>query len=184
MYIMKNKKFNHLMLDIETMGSESYSSIMSIGAVEFDINTGETGEVFYRNIDLQSCVDLGLVINPKTVIWWLSQSDEAKKDLIGISNVSINEALLDFADFCNKDYQIWGNSARFDCGILQNAYNKLNIDIPWDFRKERCLRTLVSFNSEIKDNYPKQKTAHNPIHDCFYQIGYCSEIWKSLNKHK
>ena len=33
--------FGHLMLDIETMGNESFSSIVSIGALEFDIETGE-----------------------------------------------------------------------------------------------------------------------------------------------
>lgn len=50
----------HIMLDIETMGNQSYSSILSIGAVKFDLNTGETGDEFYTTIDLKSCLDLGL----------------------------------------------------------------------------------------------------------------------------
>lgn len=36
--------FHHLMLDIETMGNESFSSIVSIGALEFNIETGELGK--------------------------------------------------------------------------------------------------------------------------------------------
>jgi len=39
--------------------------------------------------------------------------------------------------------------------MSKNAYNKAGIPIPWDFRKERCVRTLVSFNPSVKDNFKK-----------------------------
>lgn len=175
--------FGHLMLDIETMGNESFSSIISIGALEFDINTGETGKEFYVNVDLQSCIDLGLIINASTVMWWMQQNEQARKDLIEKTALPISKALLEFSNFCTNDYEVWGNSARFDCGILQNAYNKAGIPIPWDFRKERCVRTLVSFNPDIKKNFQSIGTAHNAISDCYFQVGYCSAIWSSLHCH-
>jgi DNA polymerase III epsilon subunit-like protein len=178
----KENVFGHLMLDIETMGNESFSSIISIGALEFNINTGKTGKEFYTNVDLQSCLDYGLTVNASTIMWWMQQSEQARKDFVEKTPLRIEEALLDFCQFCNKEYQVWGNSARFDCGILQNAYNKLDIPIPWDFRKERCVRTLVSLNPEIKENFPSVGTAHNALSDCYYQVGYCSLIWQSLNK--
>lgn len=180
---VSGSSFQHLMLDIETMGNESFSSIVSIGAVEFDIESGKTGREFYINVDLQSCIDLGLIINASTIMWWMQQNEQARKDLTEHASLPIIEALKDFANFCNKDYQIWGNSARFDCGILQNSYNKAGIPIPWDFRKERCVRTLVSFAPEIKANYKSIRTAHNAVDDCKFQIGYCSEIWRFLNCH-
>ena len=34
---------NHLMVDLETMGNGPYAPVISIGAVFFDPNTGETG---------------------------------------------------------------------------------------------------------------------------------------------
>lgn len=169
------------MLDLETMGNESFSSIISIGAVEFDIENGKTGKEFYTNVDLQSCIDLGLIMNASTVMWWMQQNEKARKDLTERTSLPIIEALKDFANFCNKDYQIWGNSARFDCGILQNAYNKAGISIPWDFRKERCVRTLVSFAPEIKNQIEFKGIRHNSIDDCKYQIEYCSIIWNKLN---
>lgn len=172
----------HLMIDIETMANESFSAIISLAAVEFDINTGQTGKEFYINISLQSCIDLGLIVNADTIMWWMKQSDEARKSLTGDS-VSINEALLSFSGFCNKDYQVWGNSARFDLGILQNAYNKAKLPICWDFRKERCVRTLVSFRPETKAYYKYIGTAHNALADCYNQIAYCSLIWSEMN-HK
>lgn len=176
---MENK-YKHIMLDIETMGNSSYSSIVSIGAVKFDINTGDTGDEFYINIDLQSCIDLGLGISASTVMWWMEQSDEARKGLTSGNVVSITEALKMFAEFCDEDCEIWGNSARFDCGILGNAYNKAGIPIPWNFRNERCVRTLTSFAPDIKRNYPDNGVKHNALSDCYFQIGYCSTIWNSL----
>jgi DNA polymerase III epsilon subunit-like protein len=69
------KKLGHLMLDLETLGNKSNSAILSIGAVEFDLETGETGREFYQRIDLQSCIDKGLIINGSTFYWWITQNE-------------------------------------------------------------------------------------------------------------
>ena len=169
----------HIMLDIETMGNKSYSAIVSIGAVKFNIETGETGETFYKNIELQSSLNAGLEINADTLMWWLQQNEEARKKLTE-NTIPLKEVLEDFTKFSSTDYQIWGNSARFDLGLLQNAYNKLNIPICWDFRKERCVRTLVSFAPEVKENTEFKGIAHDALSDCYNQIKYCSEIYKKL----
>jgi len=181
---MENK-FNHLMVDIETMGNMSYSAILSIGAIEFDLVSGKTGRTFYHTIDLQSCFDIGLIVNADTIKWWIGQNDKAKIDLLCDKEaLPIKKVLESFSSWFGvelKNYEIWGNSARFDLGILQNAYNKLNMLIPWDFRKERCVRTLVSFAPDIKENHKFNGTYHNPLDDCLNQIQYCSKIWKKIN---
>jgi hypothetical protein len=171
-------KFGHLMVDIETMGHKSSSAIISIGAVEFDIETGETGAEFYRNVSLQSCIDAGLKMTPETVMWWMQQTNKARADVL-VNNVHINHALYEFAQFCNKEYQIWGNSVRFDLGILENACDAIKMPICWDFRKERCVRTLVSFCPEVKENH-----TYNALADCYNQIDYCSKIWNSLSNYQ
>lgn len=173
-------EYEHLMVDIETMGTNSYAAILSIAAVEFNIVTGEIGQSFTRTIDLQSCLDLGLKIQASTLKWWMTQSSEAKLGLFK-DPISLPQALLDFAIFCKlKKYQVWGNSNRFDLGLLSNAYEKCAIDIPWDFRKERDVRTLVSFEPSIKNNHEWIGTAHSAFDDCLNQIAYCSKIWNSL----
>ena len=173
--------FKHLMLDIETMGNESFSSIVSIGALEFDIESGAIGKEFYCTIDLQSCIDAGLIMNASTVMWWMQQSDNARNALISDSPVALYNALSLFSSFCTKEYEIWGNSARFDCGILQNAYNKIGAEIPWDFRKERCVRTLVSMNPSVKENYEWIGVGHHALSDCYNQVAYCHKTWTSLH---
>ncbi len=183
---MKNKQFKHLMLDIETMGTKPYSAIVSIGAVEFDIETGETGEEFYKRVSLESCEKHGLKIDASTVVWWLQQSEDARKEIAvdkGASTTLIFFALGDLVEFMyNKEYEgIWGNSPSFDCARLREAYELSLADTPWDFRNERDVRTLVSFAPEIKNNTEKPDVAHNALQDCYYQIKYCSAIWKHIN---
>ena len=58
----------NVMVDLETLGNGSESVIISIGAVEFDPETGELGREFYKVVDAQSCVDAGLKIDASTVM--------------------------------------------------------------------------------------------------------------------
>lgn len=179
------KKFGNLMVDIETFGNQSNSAIVSIGAVEFNMQTGECGREYYTNVSLKSCLDIGLIINADTLMWWMKQSDEARKKLTEGKQLPIRDALFEFMHFVQicggKNAEIWGNSARFDLGILSDAYNKTSIEIPWDFRNERCVRTLVSFHPDIKNNLKFVGTAHDAVHDCRHQIKYCSETFNKLN---
>lgn len=184
---VKVSKMRNIMLDIETMGNQSYSALISIGAVQFDLKTGDTGKEFHKKIDLQSSLDAGLIINASTIQFWMKQESEAKKSVFEDA-IHINEVLVDFAEWLNECQQvspsklcIWGNSARFDCGIVQNAYDKCGLILPWDFRYERDVRTLVAFAPEVKRNVKFEGTAHDALDDCKHQIKYCSQIFNKLN---
>jgi hypothetical protein len=181
------KKLGHLMLDLETMGQSSNSVICSIGAVEFDIETGDIGREFYTRIDIQSCLDAGLNVNGSTIEWWLMQNDKARKAIAMGKFMVLAQALNQFSYFFvnigDNSTQLWGNGSRLDIGILEDAYNACKFKIPWNFRMERDVRTLVSFAPKIKEHYPYSGTVHNPIDDCKYQINYCSAIWQKLNRN-
>lgn len=178
---------NNLMLDLETMGVNPGCAIVSIGAVQFDLNTGKLGEKFYTSVDLKSCVDAGLKIEPDTLMWWLKQSDQARAKLYeGISPLAT--ALTDFATFLirNEIDTLWGNSASFDCAILKAcylAYNKKSFDgpwtSPWNVFNEKCYRTVTKL---FPANLTKKDAtkAHDPIYDCEYQIANLCRIWRSL----
>lgn len=178
------KSLGHLMLDLETMGSVSNSVITSIGAVEFDIATGETGRTFYERINIQSCLNFGLKVTGSTIQWWLTQNQTAREetakdgdDLFTVLN-KFNEFIKELDDFT---LQVWGNSARFDNGLLEDAYIAIGRNIPWNFRTERDVRTLVALRPDIKKNMPNIGTEHLPIDDCLFQISYCSTIYRDLN---
>jgi hypothetical protein len=180
------KKLGHVMVDLETMGNKSNSVICSLGAVEFDINTGELGREFFVKVSIQSCLDRGLIVNGDTIEWWLSQSEAARKKVTEGVSMNLAQALYEFKLYLEQlganTVQLWGNGVRFDMGILEDAYRACNLKEPWNFRCERDVRTLVSFAPEVKDHYPKFGTEHNPIDDCKYQIGYCTAIWQNLKQ--
>lgn len=198
---------NHIMLDIETLGDVSGSIITSIGAVQFDINTGETGKEFHKYIDIQSSYEAGLKMNPSTVLWWLGQTDEARQGLINGNKqgLPIVNALHEFGQWLSwcpkpitrdfykpRDLYTWGRGPRFDMGILADAYRKLNLPIPWDTRREMCVRTMEFLHPDIKKGTPTVDTGHgsngmglhDAILDCKYQIRYVCGIYKETQANK
>lgn len=179
------KNLGHVMVDIETMGNESNSVIVSIGAIEFDINTGEVGKQFYCRVNLQSCLDLGLIVNGETIYWWLKQNEAARLEICKDGD-DILTALFKLSNFLNEidatqNFQIWSNGVRFDISLLSDAYRKAKLSIPWNFHNERDVRTLVSFTPKIIEHYPFEGIPHHSIDDCKHQIAYCSAIWQKLN---
>ena len=180
----KEPELGHVMLDLETMGKRAGCAIVSIGAVEFDINNGGIGRTFYKVVNLQSCLNVGLFIDASTLYWWLQQSDAARQAICKPAD-SIQTVLEELRSFlaCLGDFQIWGDGARFDIGILEAAYFAIGRGetLPWYFRNERDVRTLVSFDPAVKFEIPFTGTIHNPIDDCIHQINYCSRIWKNKN---
>jgi len=179
-------EYTDVMLDLETMGNKSNAAIVSIGAVEFNLLTGETGREFYKVVDLQSCLDVGLKAEAGTIYWWLQQSEEARKRICvkGEHISSVLGAFNFWMQDCVEKVKIWGNGARFDIGILEDAYVACQLQTSWYFRSEMDVRTLVAFKPEIKATYPMIGVEHDPIDDCKHQIGYCVETWKAINKPK
>ena len=169
----------NIMLDLETMGTGSRSAIISIGAVYFDENG--LGEEFYERVGLQSCLDAGLVADASTIMWWMQQSVNARKEfLTDYDNQPIGLALVKFTEFCQKgsNNKVWGNGSDFDNAILANAYRTMKMEQPWKFFNSRCFRTLRNLfpDIEIEDI----GVAHNALDDAKWQARYAIEALKML----
>lgn len=185
-------KKNDVMIDIETMGTKAFSSIVSIGAVFFDMNTGETGETFYTDISLDSCFNSGLVADAGTIQWWINQDVKAKKVFNGFKE-PLPVALEKFITWLHthsdkKHLKPWGNGATFDIQLLENAMQACSIkDYPWEFWNVRDVRTLVALGegiSDAKNTIPRAGVYHNALDDSLHQVKYCHEIWKTLRSGK
>lgn len=151
----------HIMLDLETFGNKPYSVIASIGAVSFD-STGIL-QKFYRKIDVESCVQIGLTIDVSTMLWWLKQSAAAREEVVS-GTYSINQALLDFTSFIGKEKAtVWGNGAAFDNVLLTCAYEKAQLSVPWSYRNSFCYRTFSRAHPILSNIDNKNK--HNALDD-------------------
>lgn len=143
----------NVMLDLETMGTSNDAAIVAIGAVEFDVATGTIGELFYYTIDLGSAVSEGGVIDAATVMWWLRQSDAARKALYDRFTMPIRQGLDEFAAWMaarGKDVKVWGNGVAFDNVILAQAYRRMGLPVPWEYRNDRCYRTMRTLYPDIQ----------------------------------
>lgn len=174
---------DQLMIDIETKGTGSYSVIISIAVVEFNIETGAVGKTFVRNVCEKSCKSAGLGSDLESIKWW----DDKPELLHSFSKNAkpLTEVLTELAVFIRaKEYKLWGNSARFDLGLVENAYAAVNLKTPWKYYDERDVRTLAALMPCVKEDTPFVGEKHNPLHDCYHQIKYCHKIWKVLKPVK
>lgn len=183
LYNREIKAFDHLMLDIESLDTEPGAVILSIGAVEFDIVTGETGRQFYESIDLQSSIDAGFKVNANTLKWWMEQPSDATFRAFNSENpLSIEVALGKFNDFCHgENYQVWGNGSTMDNSIVKYAMYEVGLEPQWNYWNDRDLRTIVMLDPTYKKEEVFAGVPHDPVHDCLHQIKYLCNTIKSLD---
>jgi hypothetical protein len=165
-----------VMLDLETMGNGPNAAIVAVGAIEFDIDTDILGRSFYMAITLESAVADGGVIDASTVMWWLQQSDEARKDICG-AGLPIREVLAEFSGWLaaiNEDVKVWGNGAAFDNVILAQAYRRAGMPVPWPHWNDRCYRTMKALRPGIK--MERTGTHHNALADATSQARHLRAI--------
>lgn len=156
----------HLVLDIETLGFSKPAVIASIGAVVWGFRTGVTAK-FSALIDVR-----GFSVRPETesVLWWLRQSDAARRRTFGGENREpIAGALERFFAFCREQSPnyYWGNSPDFDFGHLE-AWAASPADIPWRFSQLRDIRTFCCedlVTLEEKREILRRRTQHVAIED-------------------
>lgn len=168
-----------LSVDIESMGSTPGSAVVSIGAVFFDVNTGEMSDTFYRAINLASCIKHGLTMDPGTVMWWLGQGDEAR-NAIRFNTTKLPDTLAEFKEWvesqCHRgDVRPWMRGPSFDGTLLQAAYRACGLEAPWLYFNERCHRTLTARNPSIPEPV-REGTYHNAGDDAMHQALWLCKI--------
>lgn len=176
----------HAMVDLETLGKKPFCPILAIGAVAFKMDlTTELNDVFYQTVDLQSCIDVGLRIDGSTLKWWMEQSKEARDAaFLDPQACALPQALDLFTNWLDsRPLQLWGNSARFDLGILEAAYHACGKETPWHFRFERCYRTINSLPDARALPRTNFGTAHNALHDAVAQAMHLRLLNQTLNLH-
>lgn len=168
-----------IMVDMETLGQHAGCSILSIGAVEFDGESGSIGETFYITISRSSCRLEGLKEDPETIKWWENQSEDARDKAFNHLGLSLRDTLNHFSNWVMQfgdDVEIWGNGSDFDNAILQYAYNLLDMKQPWKFYNNRCYRTLKNLFPEVA--LVRHGTHHDALDDAKSQAEHAVAILK------
>ncbi|MBA5197915.1 3'-5' exoribonuclease [Pectobacterium aroidearum] len=180
---------NHVMIDLETMGTNPKAPIASIGAVFFNPKTGELGEQFYCRVDFENDMLNGAVPDGGTIKWWLRQSSEARAELIRDDATPILGAVSELSDWLTdnaeslKRLKVWANSPSFDCNILKSAFERTDTDIPWNYWNEMDVRTIKEFAFNSWGCTPAivlTGAAHHALHDAINQAALVSAVMSRL----
>ena len=140
-----------VMIDLETMSTRPTAVVISIGAVKF--NDDGVTDRFKVNISPKSYQQYGnkFHVSPDTVEWWSKQSPEARAAW-RTDPYPVEEAFQMFSDWYGpKSFWTWGNGSAFDISIMENAYNVLGMDIPWNYGDVMCLRTMCNMTNTRVD---------------------------------
>jgi hypothetical protein len=166
------------------MGLRPTAPIVAIGAATFDYRKMIIGERWYANVSLASSVALGSVIDPDTVMWWLRQSDDARKALTRPAMYA-NEALAELSAWMDrnmverKQRRVWCAGPDFDFVLLREHYIKAGLEVPWEFYNQRDYRTI---REELGINVEQDPRVghHNALDDALHQINHLFKIRKAL----
>lgn len=183
--------YTDLMIDIETVGRTPGCAIIQIAAVPFNINTGQISTNVFKmsiNLDHQLKSGKGFTYCPNTYKWWMKENPKLFK-LLSTSTHKYNQVGSEFQKYFrslpnNQKIRVWGNSNRFDLGIIEGWYKKsigFKFEPFWNTWLENDCRTLSNLKPLIKKNLKFIGTKHDAIDDCKHQIKYCYQTLKSLN---
>lgn len=175
-----------IMTDIETLGTNTDSTIIQISAVAFDITTGEIHRAFNRIADIEKN-DNEIKVTAGTLKWWQKINPELFSDLLNGGTDSSEGILSDFYEWLSnfevKNTYLWGNGILFDNKMIQAQMENIGLNYPIHYKNDRDVRTILELtamkkglsekdikeviNRKMKD---KNLTHHNALDDCYWQV--------------
>lgn len=180
----------NLMVDLETLGPAPKGVILSIGVVAFNDNgylNGTTFNLYGRD----QVRDLGRTVDISTVEFWLRQPKAAQDALFEPKPLSYDKAVERFDDWVREwllpNDSVWVNGASFDFSILHDFYQSLERPLPWQFRQEKCLRSIRELGDKIALKYSDYKKrqgdkAHSAVDDAMLQMTYLLDVMKKVEE--
>lgn len=184
-------KYVDISLDLETWGKKYGYDARSIGACEFDLETGLIiGDTFYTACDNPKVYISGnpdneesygfkydLKRDPDTVDWWSRQPAEAQAAFNDPVDLKIALELLTdfivlkarkFKDGQAIDVRIWSHGAAFDPPIVDGLYDAVGLKLPWFYRAPRDTRTAFDFAGIDDHSAWLQKHNRGILHHALY----------------
>lgn len=180
------------MFDVETLGKESTSVILSMACIHFDPDSKPTSQelrdnTFFCKFDAEDQMKrLKRTVGKSTMEWWAKQCEHVKVKSFK-PNPAIDERFEDGYERMRRwaasknepDSYVWARG-NLDQLVLDSMEEQLEIEPIFPFKRWRDVRTAVDFltgttNGYCKVNYPGfdpylHITKHNPIDDCVLDV--------------
>jgi hypothetical protein len=187
-----------IMVDIETLGTKSDSTIIQISSVAFNIITGDYIAKFNKIADISKNKDYEMNVTGDTLKWWLNTDKELLTKLLNSGIGSSTELLESFNQYLIGlsslgELHLWGNGILFDNKMIQHQLDGIGLNYPIKYKNDRDLRTLVDLTcaklglteKQLRERYYDPALApHDAFNDVINQINLAVNCYKELTKTK
>lgn len=178
---------NHIVLDLETLGTKRNAPILSIGMVV--ICDLQIKAKYYTVLDVYEQKQLfGRTDDEDTLQWWRDKLETPEGQLAWNAATTNLEGVQDgLRGVCNvfatyADAKVWGNSNTFDNEVLRSLLEAANMPT-WYFRNDRDFRTL---REQFKEKVPEpefQGIRHVSVDDALHEATWLIQILKYIEAH-
>ena len=195
-----NRPTLHIMVDLESLGTDTDALVTEIAAMTFEMDSKENQHHFSKMLRLDSLDTIP--VNVSTLNFWMK--DKANTDkLKNLLNPTPLEATRRVGPAClwaefhswlsavveqypDHDIRIWGNGIGFDIAKMNYNFEQMGLKSPISFRGEMDMRTLLYYagvvsgqrRDEINAKF-NNRNPHNALADVRYQIEvvqYCNAV--------
>ena len=179
------------MFDVETLGKESNSVMLSLAAIYFDPDAKPTptelrDSAIFIKFDVEDQImRLKRKVGKTTMQWWAKQCENVRRKSFDVSDGDIvfeqgYEKLRKWADSKNdKSCYVWARG-NLDQLVMDSFEEQLEIEPIWPFQRWRDVRTAIDFLYNTNKGYCKVDypgfdpflhiTKHNPVDDCVFDV--------------
>lgn len=195
---------SHLLIDIETLGTDPNAVVLSIACVPFvlEVHTyfGELVPAgFYVKLDVQEQIKTHhRSIEDGVMKWWKKQPKDVFDAMVRPSSedMSIKEGLTLLNKFVsgiksyhfNKSY-VWSRGNNFDFPILKSLYQAAGIGLPYNDWRVRDVRTAIDIMAGTDNGQYNLRfggdgfIAHNPLHDAAMDAARLNELFYVISSN-
>lgn len=172
----------HVMIDLETLGTGDFAPIVQIGACRFDAE--RVGHVYRQNILARDWAN----IDGDTLLWWNGQAADVRARVFDQAGaLPLAAALHEFGNWLKSGGDFvgaWADSPSFDLRLLRQAWERSGMIARWPFthRVERDLRTLKKLRGAdtVEPARDEGELVHDAADDAVFQARWVQAIDRDL----
>lgn len=181
----------HMMLDLETLGTDPDAAIVQVAAVLFDPRPG--GMIHPQTFSAYVRAARAEAVSTDTVAWWLGLPAEARERLAaGLGTAESECEALHLLNIWARRWgggvsaktafaelgALWAYGTHFDVAILGSAFARQGSEAPWSHRLPRDVRTLYAIAGKpdvaaiarrFVEVTSREPVEHDALDDCVLQ---------------
>lgn len=179
----------HLMIDLETLGTNTDCVVTQIGFAVFELKANIVSlQGGYRPDPNEQIFENKRTITWDTFKWWMCQSNEARESMIINAEGPMRDCLWRFLNDIETQFGwsniegVWSHGISFDIVIMEHLFRQYKIKCPWKYNTPRDTRTIFMLVPDMAMEKPL--VAHNAMDDAVAQALNIQKALKFITVNK